>query len=122
MERDTVVCRLPPIVLERPVGPEVIVVAESAITETSSPDSLAVTAERVQRRFEGEEYRAWVSGVEPRLDSIEICRPQYLLECPAVNAPRPHRWAISAGVGLTATAGGISPGVFIGVTYRLWEF
>ena len=122
VEHDTIIERLPPIAVERPVGPEIIVVPESAVTETSSPDSLEVLIERIQRQYEGEEYRAWVSGVEPQLDSIEIRRPQYQLESQAVNTQRPHRWGISAGVGLTATAGGISPGVFIGVTYRLWEF
>ena len=37
-----------------------------------STDSLEVELQRVQRHYQSEDYEAWVSGVEPALDSIKI--------------------------------------------------
>ena len=38
------------------------------------PDTVWATVPRVQKRYEDSTYTAWVSGYEPRLDSIEVYR------------------------------------------------
>lgn len=44
-------------------------IIESLKLET---DSLEIELQRVQRHYESEDYEAWVSGIEPALDSIKI--------------------------------------------------
>lgn len=86
-----------------------------------SKDTLWVTVPRTQKRYEDSTYTAWVSGYEPRLDSIEVYRRTVTIVKRETVSKR-NRF----NVGL---AGGIGYGVFsrkpdvwlgIGCTVRLW--
>lgn len=119
---DTIVERGVPVVVERPVGPEVTVVGRLADTVSTCADSVAVTVATVQREFAGDGYRMWVSGIDPRLDSVMIDRREVSLmvkeTTPAAASPR---WGLSVGVGVTVgVTGRVTPGVNIGLSYRLF--
>ena len=68
-------------------------------------------------------YWAVVSGVEPRLDSIEVYPKTVFIEkAQTVYAePSPWSWGIQAGVGLN-TGGTVTPYLGVGIQYRLGDF
>lgn len=86
-----------------------------------SNDTVWATVPLTQKRYEDSTYTAWVSGYEPRLDSIEVYRRTVTIEKIETVSKR-NRF----NVGLT---GGIGYGVFtrkpdlwlgVGCTVRLW--
>lgn len=89
--------------------------------EIGSNDTVWATVPRTQKRYEDSTYTAWVSGYEPRLDSIEVYRRTVTIEKRETVSKRN-----GFNVGLT---GGIGYGVFtrkpnlwlgVGCTVRLW--
>lgn len=89
--------------------------------EIGVSDTVWATVPRTQKRYEDSTYTAWVSGYEPRLDSIEVYRRTVTIEKIETVSKR-NRF----NVGLT---GGIGYGVFtrkpdlwlgVGCTVRLW--
>lgn len=89
--------------------------------EIGSNDTVWATVPRTQKRYEDSTYTAWVSGYEPRLDSIEVYRRTVTIEKIETVSKRN-----GFNVGLT---GGIGYGVFtrkpdlwlgVGCTVRLW--
>ena len=89
--------------------------------KTSVADTVWATVPRMQKRYEDSLYTAWVSGYEPRLDSIEVYR-QTVTVTRTQTVTKRNRF----NVGLTGGFGyGIftrKPDVFVGVgcTVRLW--
>ena len=83
-------------------------------------DSVQVVVPITQKRYEGEDYRAWVSGYEPSLDSI------FVNHCTGVVTIRerlkPKRWGlgVQAGVGIGTVSRRIEPYVGVGVSYRIY--
>lgn len=86
-----------------------------------SNDTVWATVPRTQKRYEDSTYTAWVSGYEPRLDSIEVYRRTVTIVKRETVSKRN-----GFNVGLT---GGIGYGVFtrkpdlwlgVGCTVRLW--
>lgn len=69
-----------------------------------------------QKEYQTDDYRAWVSGYNPALDSIHIFRKTL-----SVTQKQPSR---RFGIGITAGYGigknGLSPYVGIGGYYRIW--
>ena len=86
-----------------------------------SDDSVAVEIPIIQREYEGEGYHAWVSGYEPRLDSISIFAKR---EVVTVREPpnRPKRWGIGVFAGYGVTPHGWQPCAGISINYNLWNF
>ncbi len=115
-ERDTIVERAPAVIVERPVGPEIEVTG----CRVDSGDTVRVSVEPVQREYGDGHYRAWVSGIEPRLDSIAIFNEEVAVEMPTVER-RESRWGLTVGAGVALTPGGrVGPALTLGVSYRLW--
>ena len=89
--------------------------------KTSVADTVWATVPRMQKRYKDSLYTAWVSGYEPRLDSIEVYR-QTVTVTRTQTVTKHNRF----NVGLTGGFGyGIftrKPDVFVGVgcTVRLW--
>lgn len=118
--RDSVVVRRVAVrvpVLDK-TGDKLSVAADSV--SLSEADSVSVALDIESRRYDGENYTAWVSGHMPRLDSIRVFRERII-------APRPvgkhsDRWVVSVGLGLTAGPRGVEPGAFVGVGYRIAGF
>ena len=91
------------------------------VGKIGSNDTVWATVPRTQKRYEDSTYTAWVSGYEPRLDSIEVYRRTVTIVKRETVSKR-NRF----NVGLT---GGIGYGVFtrkpdlwlgVGCTVRLW--
>lgn len=68
-------------------------------------DTVWATVPRTQKRYEDSTYRAWVSGYEPRLDSIEVYRKTVTI----VKREKSGGKRKSFCLGLT---GGVGYGVF----------
>lgn len=88
---------------------------------TGVADTMWATVPRMQKRYEDSLYTAWVSGYEPRLDSIEVYRER-LFVTKTQTVTKRNRF----NVGLT---GGFGYGIFtrkpdvwvgVGATWRLW--
>ena len=72
----------------------------------------------VQRLYEDRDYRAWVSGVEPRLDSIQVFREREVVSL----RERPGRWCLGLSAGAALTPHGLDPFIGISITYSLITF
>lgn len=81
-------------------------------------DSLQLVLLRVQRHYSDSTFDAWVSGVDPRLDSIKTYRSQIIItkEIP-VNVQ--SRWGIGVQGGVGVGKDGLTPYVGVGVSYNL---
>ena len=87
-------------------------------------DTLFLALEREQRTYGDTTYTAWVSGVEPALDSIRI---RQSVRCVTVTERVPievsRRWSlgVTAGYGAVVQQGGVTlaPFLGIGVSYNL---
>lgn len=91
------------------------------VGKIGSNDTVWATVPRTQKRYEDSTYTAWVSGYEPRLDSIEVYRRTVFMTKTETATSRKR-----LSLGLT---GGFGYGVFtrkpdvwvgVGVTWRLW--
>ena len=83
-------------------------------------DSLRVRLPVTQSVYEGEEYRAYVSGVCARLDSLFVY-PRRETVTVTVKKP-PKRWHIGIAAGYAYTPRGFQPYVGFGVTYSIISF
>lgn len=84
-------------------------------------DSIYTLLPVIQKIYGDSSYTAWVSGVDPTLDSIHIYRqtrtvsitkPQYITK----------RWGIGLQVGVGYGKNGVAPYIGVGVSYNLWNF
>ena len=85
-------------------------------------DSAAVVIPFTQRRYEGDEYLAYVSGYEPTLDSIFVY-PKTTVIRESTYKP-PDRWhiGITGGYGMSLTGGHAEPYIGVGITYSIISF
>lgn len=67
-----------------------------------------------QKEYETENYRAWVSGYRPSLDSIWVYPERIYIK------EKARRWGIGVSAGYGIGKGGLSPYVGVGVYYRIW--
>lgn len=74
-----------------------------------------------QRKYEGENYAAWVSGYRPRLDSIYIWKPTTVIT--NTCSPKPKRWGIGiqAGYGVGISNGRMTAMPYLGIGVN-WNF
>lgn len=90
-------------------------------------DTLYVALDREVREYPGEDYKAQVSGVDPRLDWIEVYpKTQLITKEVRVEVPAPQRWhrigwGVAAGPGVFWQPGmdNVTPGVGILVGIRV---
>ena len=94
--------------------------AEAVLPKVGSPtDSVTVEVPLAAVEYEGEGYRAYVSGWRPRLDSL-------ILEIPATTvtlrevSPRPSRFSVGIQGGVGITPAGVQPYIGVGVAVRLF--
>ena len=91
-------------------------------------DTIFIVLNREQQVIEGSKFKAWISGVRPKLDSIEtyndietryIERVEYL-------SRKPKRWGVGIQVGYGATTNNgnirLSPYIGVGVSYNIIQF
>lgn len=105
--------------------PRTVTLSRNDVTACDS-DSLRLRA--VQRVYADSTFRAVISGADPRLDSLVILRSiptvthSITTRLPAtVSGPRNStRWSLGITAGATLTPHGITPGLTLGLSYRLW--
>lgn len=83
-------------------------------------DSLFLVMKRVQREYMSPQFHAWVSGYDPKLDSIKLYQTTKVVtkEIPVIKKEK-SRWGMGVQVGYGASKNGLSPYVGIGVSYDL---
>ncbi len=118
--RDTIMREMP-VEIERRVVDRVLVEVRDTVRER---DTLYLQLEREQRVYADSSYRAVVSGVRPRLDSLQIYTTERIVtERVVLTARERPRWSLGlqAGYGATAVSGQLrlAPYLGIGVTYNL---
>ena len=75
-----------------------------------------------QKRYEGENYSAWVSGYEPRLDSILVSQRTDVI---TIKERKPaNKWhiGITGGYGYGFKSRQAEPYIGIGITYSIFSF
>lgn len=83
-------------------------------------DSLKLVLLRVQRHYSDSTFDAWVSGVDPRLDSIKTYQTNMVItkEIPVIQVKK-TRWGLGVQVGVGAGKDGLTPYCGVGVSYNL---
>lgn len=87
-------------------------------------DTVLVQVERVQVHYADSMYDAWVSGVDPRLDSVRLHMPEYRMTVTEqVKVPKPRRrLGIGPQVGYGWNGREYGPSFGIGIQYDLIVF
>ena len=128
LSRDTIVItRIDTITREKPVFYATTVVDTLLVVVRDTvrqQDTLYIGLPREQRAYRDSLYEAWVSGVQPALDSIRVFAP---VQCVTVTEQVPvavrSRWGlgITAGYGASVGASGpvLAPYVGGGVSYNI---
>ena len=87
----------------------------SADVEVTTPDSLTLQLPITQNVYEGEDYKAYVSGVYPSLDSLFVYPRREIV---TIKKP-PKRWHIGPTVGFGYTPHGFEPFIGISLSYSI---
>ena len=83
-------------------------------------DTTFISLPRIQREYADTTYRAWVSGYEPALDSIDVyAKTEYI---PTTIREKPKRWHIGITGGYGIGKDGLTPYAGIGLTYSIVSF
>ncbi len=88
--------------------------------DQNGADSATIELPIMQSMYENKEYKAYVSGVHARLDSIFVY-PLHEVVTIREKQP-PKRWHIGVTTGYGLTTKGMHPYVGIGLTYSLISF
>ena len=87
----------------------------SADVEVTTPDSLTLQLPITQNVYEGEDYKAYVSGVYPSLDSLFVYPRREIV---TIKKP-PKRWHIGPTVGFGYTPHGFEPFSGVSLSYSI---
>lgn len=84
-------------------------------------DSMAVEIPITQKRYDGDDYRAYVSGYEPNLDSIFVFPKTTVIH---ERSKPPNKWhiGITGGYGYGLKSKQAEPYIGIGITYSIISF
>lgn len=127
-ERPARVCRLPVYGAgsggkPRCTVPENPIAITCTAEATSVADSMvAVAVPMEQKHYRDSTYEAWVSGFEPRLDSIRVYGRTRTVTVRIREYKPPDRWHVGLSAGYAYTPAGLRPYVGIGITYSLISF
>lgn len=113
--RDTVIERYPEPVEVSRVDTMLVAVRDTVVVR----DTAFVVIGREQRYYESKDYRVWISGYKPHLDSVEVFpQTKYIHTTKeTISRTRAKRWGIGiqAGYGVSIAGGKIMPSPYIGV-------
>lgn len=90
------------------------------VANNMPPDSARVIVPYTQKTYETDEYKAWVSGYEPELDSINIYRSTETVTNTLYLDKKRKRWGGMVGIGAGIShKGEVTPmlGVMIGYKF-----
>lgn len=88
------------------------------LCQGADSDSVSLQIPMTQTIYSDSTYKAWVSGVNTRIDSIYVFPKREVI---TIKHP-PKRWHIGISGGYGATRHGLSPYIGVGVTYSLISF
>ena len=83
-------------------------------------DSLQLILLREQKHYSDSTYDAWVSGIDPKLDSIRTYQTTMTItkEIPVIQVKK-TRWGIGVQAGFGAYKDGLTPYFGVGISYNL---
>lgn len=112
---DTVRIVTPEPVVVKYIGREVVAVARADMQTPvdSTADSIVVELPRTQALYIGEDWRAYVSGINPRLDSLHYQQKHTLVPT------RRQRWSVGIQAGAGITPAGVQPYIGVGICFRI---
>ena len=125
---DTVRVRVPGVASTAPIGLRsyrVKLLGRIATDKADKPDiadgvagadSVEVELPITQTVYEDSTYRAWVSGFDARLDSIEVYRPIRYVTMTVKEPQSRWSWGLQMGMGMTPK--GLQPYLGIGGEFR----
>lgn len=113
---DTIKVSEPIFVKERIIDSIMVAVTDTIVRN----DTTFVYLPRQQRQYQSPQFHAWVSGYDPKLDSIKLYQTTKVVtkEIPVIKKEK-SRWGLGVQVGYGASKNGLSPYVGIGVSYDL---
>lgn len=85
-------------------------------------DSVTVEIPIVQREFESSDYHAWVSGYDPKLDSIMVYPKHEVVTVMESRECKRRRWGVGIFAGYGMTPQGLQPCVGVSVNYNILQF
>ena len=85
-------------------------------------DSMAVEIPIIQKRYDGDDYRAYVSGYEPNLDSIFVFPKTTVIHERSYKPPNKWHIGITGGYGYGFKSKQAEPYIGIGITYSIISF
>ena len=117
---DTIIIRQFLPVAERHAGRRITVANDSDTTAR-------IEVPAIQRVFADSDSLciAWVSGIDPRLDSLRLTTPRTIISTERhtiSTAHTPNRWGVGISAGMALTSRGATPYIGIGVTYTIKSF
>lgn len=86
------------------------------------PDSVRVIVPITQKNYETDEYKAWVSGYEPNLDSIFVFPKTTVIHERSYKPPNKWHIGITGGYGYGFKSKQAEPYIGIGITYSIISF
>ena len=86
------------------------------------PDSVRVIVPITQKSYETDEYKAWVSGYEPNLDSIFVFPKTTVIHERSYKPPNKWHIGITGGYGYGFKSKQAEPYIGIGITYSIISF
>ena len=97
------------------------VLVNDVVANNMPPDSARVIVPFTQKTYETADYKAWVSGYEPELDSINIYRRTETLTNTLYLDKKRRRWGGMVGVGAGIShKGTVTPMVGVMIGYKIF--
>ena len=91
------------------------------VANNMPPDSARVIVPFTQKTYETDDYKAWVSGYEPELDSINIYRRTETVTNTMYLDKKRRRWGVMVGVGAGIShKGTVTPMVGVMIGYKIF--
>lgn len=90
--------------------------------EVADSDRVAVKIPITQKRYDGENYSAWVSGYEPSLDSIFVSQRTDVVTIREKKPPNKWHIGVQCGVGYTFKSKQFEPFIGVGLSYSIISF
>lgn len=91
------------------------------VSNNIPPDSARVIVPFTQKTYETDEYKAWVSGYEPELDSINIYRRTETVTNTLYLDKKRRRWGGIVGIGAGIShKGTVTPIVGVMIGYKIF--
>ena len=82
-------------------------------------DTTYIQLPREQKIYTGENYKAWVSGYRPKLDSLNIYQKTIIKEVTNNIKIQPRKFGVGVMGGYGMTKEGLSPFVGVGLYYKI---